>query len=124
MEDLEPTAAAISYRCSSCSRCFIALGEEAAGEILCPCGAPLQRSRLPRGIYEMRSPVAVDFGSTIRDRQQSTEAEQDLGYGASHGNDPAHSGPTGPGDAPADVTGGAPKARSVARHDDNHQGST
>jgi hypothetical protein len=45
--------------------------------------------------------------------------EHDLGYGASHGYDQTHGGPTGPGDAPAKSTDGAtPSAnhRSTGHH--------
>jgi hypothetical protein len=86
----------VSYRCSSCSRCFVAVDEGVTGQIVCICGAPLAPGPLPRGIYELRSPVdarATNPGQAPR--------VPDGGYGASHGYGPAHGGPTGPSDAPA-----------------------
>jgi hypothetical protein len=98
--DPQVTLPTISYRCSSCARCYIALDEEAATQILCACGAPLSAGPLPRGIYELRSPVSIDARATNPGRPPVPK-ESDLGYGALHGYGPAHGGPSGPGDAPA-----------------------
>jgi hypothetical protein len=102
MNALDPTTtrAAISYRCTSCSRCFVAVDEEATGQILCACGAPLAPGPLPRGVYELRSPVSVDARAT-NPGSAPTPKELDTGYGASHGYGAAHGGPTGPGDVAA-----------------------
>jgi hypothetical protein len=89
---------AVSYRCPSCSRCFVALDEGAAGQILCVCGSPLSPGPLARGIYELRSPVSIDARAT---NPGHASKEPDGGYGASHGYGPSHGGPTGPSDAPA-----------------------
>jgi hypothetical protein len=108
MNALDPTPrAAISYRCTSCSRCFVALDEEVAGQILCACGAPLSAGPLPRGVYELRSSVSVDARAT-NPGHAPIPKEPDIGYGASHGYDATHGGPTGPGDAPARVEGTLP----------------
>jgi hypothetical protein len=108
MDNLERQSgrSATPYRCSNCARCFLALGEVAASEILCACGARLSPLALPRGIYELRSPVPDDARPAAREHTPIPE-EQDVGYGASHGHDPTHGGPTGPGDAPSSVTEGA-----------------
>jgi hypothetical protein len=49
-----------------------------------------------------------------RSRTRATEAEHDLGYGASHGYGPGHGGPSGPGDAPGDAEPRPPSAASHA----------
>jgi len=104
MNAVDPTTrAAISYRCTSCARCFVALDEDAPGLILCACGAPLSPGPLPRGVYELRSPQAVDARATNPGRVPGPAAEADVGYGASHGYGPAHGGPSGPGDAAGTV---------------------
>jgi hypothetical protein len=92
------------YHCSSCSRCFIAFRDAAEGELVCACGAVLAPGSLPRGIYELRSPIPDDSRATNPSSQSNPSGipkEPDLGYGKSHGYGPAHGGPTGPGDAPA-----------------------
>src|SRR4051812_41460923 len=95
-----PTA----YRCPVCTRCFVSLDKLHAREVLCVCGAALQPSSLPHGMYELRSPEPYD-GPVTEPKQcassSPTPVEPDLGYGESHGYGPAHGGPTGPGDAPA-----------------------
>lgn len=90
----------ISYRCSSCARCYVALEEEAAPQVLCACGAPLSPGLVPPGIYELRSLVPIGARVTNPGRAPLPR-EADRGYGASHGYGTAHGGPTGPGDAPA-----------------------
>ena len=87
-----------SYQCPRCSRCFVACGHAAAGDILCVCGAKLVERPLPHGVHELRSAAAARCGAE--------EMERDLGYGASHGHAPGHEGPMGSGDAPADVSEG------------------
>src|SRR4051812_1824707 len=102
MNDLDSTArdTAVSYRCSSCSRCFLDFGEVGGGEILCACSAPITPQPLPRGLYELRSAVPEEARATSPGRQPVPK-ESDAGYGASHGYDVTHGGPSGPGDAPA-----------------------
>lgn len=104
MTDVDSTTrgAAVSYRCASCSRCFIDFGESGAAEIICACGAPLSPHSLPRGLYELRSAEAEETRSTSPGRAPIPK-EPDGGYGASHGYDVTHGGPSGPGDAPAPV---------------------
>lgn len=91
---------AIPYRCSSCARCFVELGDPDRGEALCTCGAPLVASSLPHGLYELRAPTG-DVAAPKPPSRAEVPQEDDAGYGASHGYGPAHGGPTSPGDAPA-----------------------
>jgi len=98
--DPMPDGDAVTYRCRGCSRCFVAVDEGVAGEILCICGVPLARGALPRGIYELRSHLPVDARAT---NPGHAPREPDSGYGASHGYGPAHGGPSGPSDTPAGV---------------------
>lgn len=100
--DLTARASAVSYRCSSCSRCFLDFGEVGSGEILCSCGSPVTAQPLSRGLYELGSAVSEGARATSPGRT-AIPKEPDGGYGASHGYDVTHGGPTGPGDAPADV---------------------
>lgn len=102
--DLHSTArdTAVSYRCSSCARCFLDFGEVGGGEIFCACSAPITPQPLLRGLYELRSGVSEEARATSPGRPPIPK-EPDGGYGASHGCDVTHGGPTGPGDAPADV---------------------
>lgn len=104
MSELESMAhgPARSYRCSSCSRRFLAFGEEAGRKIFCACSAPLVAHALPRGLYELHSSTAEGARATSPGSAPMPK-EPDVGYGASHGYDVAHGGPSGPGDAPADV---------------------
>lgn len=104
MTDVDSTTrgTAVSYRCSSCLRCFIDFGESGAAEITCACSAPLSPHSLPRGLYELRSSEAEEARSTSPGRAPIPK-EPDGGYGASHGYDVTHGGPSGPGDAPAPV---------------------
>ena len=94
--DSPPTA--LTYRCSSCSRCFVAVEGGTEGQIVCICGAPLSPAALPHGIYELRSRLPIDARITL---PAQSPKEPDDGYGPSHGYGPAHGGPTGPGDTPA-----------------------
>jgi DNA-directed RNA polymerase subunit RPC12/RpoP len=113
MDKLEPvTPTLISYRCSSCSRGFVACGDVISEEILCTCGARLVAAPLPRGVYELRSAIAEHARITNPASRRPEEKEADLGYGASHGNPVGHEGPTGPGDAPARE----PPAQPVQAH--------
>jgi hypothetical protein len=93
---------AVSYRCSSCSRGFIKFGEAAKAELICSCSAPLSPASLPSGLYEVQLPAAEEARSTSPG-SPPIPMEPDSGYGASHGYDVTHGGPSGPGDAPADV---------------------
>lgn len=97
----------VPYRCSTCTRCFVATRDMVAGEILCVCGAPLIPSFFSSGLYQLKSPVAKDARATSPIGVPSPPPlprEPDLGYGASHGNAPGHEGPSGPADAPASST--------------------
>lgn len=100
--DSKTRGTAVSYRCSSCSRGFIDFGDSGADEIACSCGAPLAPHSLPRGLYELRSTEA-EVARTTSPGRAPIPKEPDGGYGASHGYDVTHGGPSGPGDAPADV---------------------
>ena len=71
-------------------------------ELVCACGEPLAPHALPRGLHELGVPVAHRAERSTPGRG-SIPKEPDLGYGASHGYDVTHGGPSGPGDAPADV---------------------
>ena len=104
MKDVDSTTrgAAVAYRCSSCSLSFIDFGESGVAETSCSCGAPLAPHALPRGLYELRSSEAEKSRTTSPGRAPIPK-EPDGGYGASHGYDVTHGGPSGPGDAPADV---------------------
>lgn len=94
-----PWDAAIPLHCSKCERFFVALGEVAVEKSVCACGAPLLPRLQPRGLYELHPPELDDKRGTSNE-----PLEVDAGYGESHGNDPAHGGPSGPGDAPAELT--------------------
>jgi hypothetical protein len=104
MNDLDATTrgAAASYRCSSCSRRFIDFGETGPGEVLCSCGAALAPHAVPRGLYELGAAMSEESRVTTPGRAPVPK-EPDQGYGASHGYDATHGGPSGPGDAPAEV---------------------
>lgn len=104
MTDVDATTrgAAVAYRCSGCSRSFIDFGESGADETACSCGAALSPHSLPRGLYELRSAEAEEVRATSPGRAPMPK-EPDGGYGASHGYDVTHGGPSGPGDAPAQV---------------------
>lgn len=104
MNNLDATTrgTAVSYRCSSCSRRFIDFGESGSGEVLCSCSAPLARQPIPRGLYELGAALAEENRATSPGRAPIPK-EPDHGYGASHGYDVTHGGPSGPGDAPANV---------------------
>jgi hypothetical protein len=85
-------------------RCFIAWRDNTAADLVCACGALLSPGSLPRGIYELKSPIPDDSRATSPSLSTTSSGilkESDLGYGKSHGYGPAHGGPTGPGDAPA-----------------------
>ena len=97
---------AVSYRCSSCSRNFLDFGGSGKGESTCGCGAPLTRHALSHGLYELRATEAEE-PRTTSPGQTPIPKEPDKGYGASHGYDVTHGGPSGPGDAPADVPEGS-----------------
>src|SRR4051812_26473723 len=104
MDDLDAEArgAAVAYQCSSCARRFIDLGETSSGEVFCSCSAPLSPLPLPRGLYELGAALSEESRVTTPHRAPMPK-EPDKGYGASHGYDATHGGPSGPGDAPADV---------------------
>ena len=93
---------AVSYRCSSCSRSYIDFGEASARDLRCGCSGPLAPQPLPRGLYELGAPAPHEAAKTAPARRPIPK-EPDLGYGASHGYDVTHGGPSGPGDAPAEV---------------------
>lgn len=102
MDDFDGAVRGRSYQCRKCSRRFLATGELPDPERVCVCGASLSPEPLAPGLYELASRAAETERSA---HGASMPQESDTGYGASHGNDASHSGPTGPGDAPADVVG-------------------
>jgi DNA-directed RNA polymerase subunit RPC12/RpoP len=119
MNDPDPAArgASVSYRCSGCSRSFVELGDadhdlahphdleiegSSAQELVCACGAPLVAHALPPGLYDLGAGVTHPHRKA-RPSHVAIPKESDHGYGASHGYDVTHGGPSGPGDAPADV---------------------
>ncbi|MEP7121124.1 MAG: hypothetical protein ABJE95_09450 [Byssovorax sp.] len=104
MNDLDTLlrGAAVSHRCSGCSRRYIEFGESAP-DLVCSCGAPLVPHALQRGTYELGAAMGEENRVTTPGRAPVPK-EHDRGYGASHGYDVTHGGPSGPGDAPADVT--------------------
>jgi hypothetical protein len=63
---------------------------------------------LAAGKYEIQPSDASSGHKKRPAKQGPAHAEDDLGYGASHGYGPSHGGPTGPGDAPAIDTDVAP----------------
>jgi hypothetical protein len=105
------------YVCETCGCYFVAVTEETAGEqnpeleeaAPCACGGKLRAVELAVGMYKavpcssestLAHPKAKPAGSS----RPAEGAEADLGYGKSHGYEPGHGGPTGPGDAPASET--------------------
>ncbi len=105
MNDVDTKApeCASAYLCGACSRRFIDLGGSDSAELVCQCGAPLSPQPLPRGLHELGAAVSGEHDAARRARISATPKEPDQGYGASHGYDVTHGGPSGPGDAPADV---------------------
>jgi hypothetical protein len=97
-----------AYACENCFRRCIWVREPTAnGAPRCLCGAILELSPLPSGVYEVVDTAApTDSAKPPRvepadARNASIGQEADIGYGESHGYGPGHGGPTGPGDAPA-----------------------
>jgi hypothetical protein len=105
MDDVDTNAreSAAGYLCGACSRRFIDLGSSGSDELVCRCGAALSPQPLPRGLHELGAAVPVRQDAVRRARSSTTPKEPDQGYGASHGYDVTHGGPSGPGDAPAEV---------------------
>jgi len=65
----------------------------------------LRATELDGGVYELRRSRKATRRRTGKKLEQmgaNVGREPDLGYGESHGYGPAHGGPSGPGDAPAD----------------------
>jgi hypothetical protein len=98
------------YLCSTSGRRCLVVGEEIAQR--CRCGGELTPALLLHGQYELIGqgpgrPHNVRESQSERHEPMTSnptglfEQEEDLGYGQSHGYDPGHGGPTGPGDAPA-----------------------
>jgi hypothetical protein len=81
----------------------VVVNGRAMSPLRCACGSELVAAGLPGGIYEIRRSQRTP---RRRPRAPLTRPllphEPDLGYGESHGYGPAHGGPTGPGDAPAE----------------------
>ena len=94
-----------AYACENCfRRCVWVRERGAAGEPRCLCGAVLEKTELAAGVYEVVDVSApTDSAKPPRVEEPSPDIQQeaDVGYGKSHGYDPGHGGPTGPGDAPA-----------------------
>jgi hypothetical protein len=109
-EQRQLTHSAKTYRCLTCARSFVAFDEDRSGAPLCGCGAPLVAGAVGRGLHEIltrtpRDGAVADAEPTAPGPAAPAEAEADVGYGASHGYEQAHGGPSGPGDAPADADG-------------------
>jgi hypothetical protein len=83
-------------------------------------GAEMRAGLLGRGKKQGARASAPPVAASPPEKDAAMPHEHDVGYGASHGYDPTHGGPTGPGDPPAYVTGSAP-AGNGATH---QQGST
>ena len=96
-----------SYACENCFRRCVWIREpELAGPPRCLCGAPLDATPMPSGVYEIVDiAVPTESARPPRVEEEAKNAnlgqEADIGYGKSHGYGPGHGGPTGPGDAPA-----------------------
>jgi hypothetical protein len=107
-QQLERTTYLDAYACENCFRRCIWIREPSAqGAPRCLCGAILELSPMPLGVYEVvdtaaptdsAKPPRVEPGEA---RNASLGQEADIGYGESHGYGPGHGGPSGPGDAPA-----------------------
>ena len=94
-----------AYACENCfRRCVWARKHGATGAPRCLCGAALEKSELAVGVYEVvdvSAPTESAKPPRVEDPGPAIQQEADVGYGKSHGYDPGHGGPTGPGDAPA-----------------------
>jgi hypothetical protein len=100
-----------AYLCATCARRCLVVGEEIdPSSQRCICGGELTPVLLSPGQYELIGQGAVPSASESAADKPNEEApppdepskqSADLGYGASHGYDATHGGPTGPGDAPA-----------------------
>lgn len=94
-----------AYACENCFRRCICIRErDSTNEPRCLCGARLESTELPPGVYEivdMSAPTDSAKAPRVEDASSNLTQEADVGYGKSHGYDPSHGGPTGPGDAPA-----------------------
>lgn len=120
MVDLDPPVSPpmTGFRCSVCARSFIAVDVRVGRNLLCSCGGAMLPRALARGLYELSAPEPCDSRLTMPEEQGPRAApvamEEDVGYGASHGYDATHGGPSGPGDAPA-VTPAAEPASAPLR---------
>ncbi len=112
MDNMNPVAISRmrAYLCATCARRCLVVGDET--EQRCICGGPLTPALLSPGQYELIGqdavPTSVASDSPTEpskapapEPNQPAKQSADLGYGASHGYDATHGGPTGPGDAPA-----------------------
>jgi hypothetical protein len=102
-----------TYSCPRCARRFVVVaGQRANVPPRCSCGSELALVVLPSGVYELRRSRRATRRRPPRGaaRPAAVQREPDLGYGESHGYGPAHGGPSGPGDAPADDAPAPPSA--------------
>lgn len=102
-----------TYSCPRCARRFaIVTAQKSNAPPRCSCGGDLVVAVLPSGIYEIRRSRKATRRRPPRTsaRNEPVAREPDLGYGESHGYGPAHGGPSGPGDAPADEAPAPPSA--------------
>ncbi len=96
-----------AYLCATCAwRCLV-VGQERGPR--CICGGELTPVLLSPGQYGLSGQEA-DLPRYVGDPSREghalpthapIEQEADLGFGASHGYDKGHGGPSGPGDVPA-----------------------
>jgi hypothetical protein len=97
MNDPQPNMHA--YVCSACGRQGLVVGETTE-PLRCICGGELTPSMLSPGQYELIGQGGIAQQAAAPPPSPPAK-EADLGYGASHGYDATHGGPSGPGDAPA-----------------------
>jgi hypothetical protein len=99
-------ATAVAHQCSSCSKRLFVISDHASDDQRCLCGGYLEPASLAPGLYEVRAArrraASKKAPRSVKQPSTSVPVEADLGYNESHGYGPAHGGPTGPGDAPAD----------------------
>ena len=89
--------------CSACGKQFAFSADRDDGR-QCPFdGSTLRHSSLADGIYELVLARTSEAVAEATAASEDLSPERDLGFGPSHGCAVGHEGPTGPGDAPADV---------------------
>jgi len=110
--------AARPHVCRACGRRFMVIGDRSSMGPRCLCGEGLSLAWLPRGVYEIRRGRRASRHRRAPAASAPPLREPDLGYGESHGYGPAHGGPSGPGDAPADeaiIPDGEPPPSAVSQ---------